>query len=739
MDNFFQKKGQATIFIIIGIIILLTIAVLYYFITQTTEAKLGIALQQDSAHGDAVAVQQYVSACLNDIAKNAIVLLGQHGGYINLSRTDLHSQIFDIDETDQTAGDAVQFGALQIPYWWYENSQHSCTRCSITTKNIPTLKNMEEQITAYTQENLMLCLDNFASLEKQGYAITAAQEPRIETAIGDEAVYVQLTYPLEITKETSTSSLENWYVELNVPLQSIYNAANEIVTMEIRNQFLEQITLNITSAYSGLDEERLPPLAAFTEGYAVVYWMKQNVKEQLGKYLKTYISLIQIKGTTGAVELQPENKYGTGFFSMLSRESSHEFGTLEIDFIDPTTDFTEYYLDITPRTGELLKPKIYTNEFPVLLPPIQTNHYSFYYDVSYPVVVTLKDANALQGEGYTFFFALENNIRDNRNLMDWAQGLGSYGPWDASTVEIRLKEGVPTTYPSGIDTKTNETIYSTYEEPEKTLICSATQRLSGTVKVAAYNGITGAPIPSASIAFRCGTYKICSIGATDASGKYEGNFPVCIGGAVRIDADGYYTTFVGLDTTPEKEDKIIALLEQQKQVPVTIKFIPSSRANTSISSTALQNLAFDMDKTDSVLLTIEKVPDQLFEAPFSQVVSVSKQEPATITLVSGAYTVNALLLDQEGIIIPARNETISGKNIEYPEVNMTPAMLGQITLDATTGQWEVTSEDLQNAEGVTFYVWRANDPQYIEDLAQLGEFKDLTLMYRDAVEPLWEK
>lgn len=732
-----SKKGQVTIFIIVGLVILLAIGSFFYIRTKVTEAGLGIALKQDTAEGDALIVQSFVSECLEEVSKDAVLLLGQQGGYINLSRTDLHSQQFSISD-DPTSSDAVTFGGLEIPYWWYEDSSHGCTRCSITTKNIPTVENMEEQTSAYVKEHIETCLNTFAALEEQGFTIEKSKQPQLTTALTEEGVYVQLVYPLTISKEGATTTLENWYTQINVPLLDFYEAANEIVSMEIKNQFLEQITLNIISAYGGLDEERLPPFAAFTEGYSIMYWTVPLVKEQLGKYLKTYIPMIQIQGTTGTLELEPKNDYGSGFFTMLSRESSYAFGGISVDFLSPITDDTNYYLDITPKTGELLKPTVYKQDFPVpFIPTIQTNHYAFYYDISYPVVVSLRDETALDGEGFTFFFAMENNIRDNRNLMEWAQGTGTYGAWDPTQVTIGLKEGVPTTYPSGFDTETNETIYSTMEEPEKTLICSASQRLSGEIALSAYDGISGEPIPSASVAFRCGTYQTCAMGATDSSGKYEDQFPICIGGAVKIEAEGYYSTYVNLDTEPEKEDKIIALLEPLKEVSVTIKFIPSARLDEGLSATALQNLAFDMDSTDTVLLTVEKVPDQLFETAYTQVVSVTKNEPATITLVSGTYTVNALLLNDPGVVIPARTEDIAGQEIEYPEVNIT--MLGQIVLDETTGEWIVESADLQDAAGVTFYVFRMNDPHVIEDLEELGEFGNYSAVYRDAVEPRWEK
>lgn len=731
-----EKRGQVTIFIIIGLILLLGVGIFYYIKTQALEA--GIALKQDEAQGAALVVQNYVSSCLDETTKQAILLIGQQGGYINLTRTDLHGRSFSIDETDATSSDTAPFGALEIPYWWYEDTRHGCTRCSITTKNIPTLETMETQLAVHVTDKLEQCLHNFEALSR--YKITETEAPMVSVSIGDKAVYAQLTYPITWTSGDASGSLENWYVEKDVPLKEMYNAAVEIVSMEIRNQFFEQILLNIVSAYSGLDEDRLPPIAAFTEGYEVMYWVKQNVKEQLGQYLGTYFPLIQIQGTTGVVELTPDNKYGMGFFKMLTRETDYPFGDLKVNFLSPVDEATDYYVEITPNVGELLKPNSYKSEFPIpIIPPIQTNHYSFFYDVSYPVVVALRDEQSFSGEGYTFMIAMEANIRDNKNLMEWARGDGTFGPWDASKVEITVKEGVPTTYPAGIDTETNETVYSTAEVPEKTLICNAAQRLSGTVEVSAYNGITGDPINGASVAYRCGTYSTCLMGATNAAGDYESAFPVCVGGAVKIDATGYYTTYSSIDTIPEQEGKVIVLLEPITKVPVEIKFIPTARLNESVSAASLRNLAFDMSRTDSILLALEKVPDQLFETPYSQIVTVTKDEPVNLSLVSGTYTINALLLDQAGVIIPARNETYGNETVEYPEVNMTPAMLGQISLDTTTGQWEVESSDLQSAKGVTFYIFRMDNPIYIEDLGELGQFTNYTTIFREVVEPEWEK
>jgi hypothetical protein len=144
-----------------------------------------------------------------------------------------------------------------------------------------------------------------------------------------------------------------------------------------------------------------------------------------------------------------------------------------------------------------------------------------------------------------------------------------------------------------------------------------------------------------------------------------------------------------------------------------------------------------MDATDTVLITLEKQKDHAFEAATSHVVSVTSSEEATLELVSGTYTVTGLLLDDEGISIPARTDTISGEDIEYPAIEMETAMVGAVYLDESSGQWTVDRSDLDTASEIVFYVFRINDPHVIEDLAELGELTNYSLVYRDVIEPSW--
>ena len=64
-----------------------------------------------------------------------------------------------------------------------------------------------------------------------------------------------------------------------------------------------------------------------------------------------------------------------------------------------------------PLTGTSHRQSFYYN----IMSPFQTNTYEFYYDLSVPFLVQIHDKNAFNGEGYTLNFAIEANIRDNKN------------------------------------------------------------------------------------------------------------------------------------------------------------------------------------------------------------------------------------------------------------------------------------------------------------------------------------
>src|SRR5574341_2475565 len=76
-----SKRGQITIFIIIGIVLLLSVGVaLYFYQARVTEPiKRLVAVPEEVQQ-----IYDYVATCANQIGKDGLLIMGTQGGYINI-------------------------------------------------------------------------------------------------------------------------------------------------------------------------------------------------------------------------------------------------------------------------------------------------------------------------------------------------------------------------------------------------------------------------------------------------------------------------------------------------------------------------------------------------------------------------------------------------------------------------------------------------------------------------------
>jgi hypothetical protein len=178
-------------------------------------------------------------------------------------------------------------------------------------------------------------------------------------------------------------------------------------------------------------------------------------------------------------------------------------------------------------------------------------------------------------------------------------------------------------------------------------------------------------------------------------------------------------------------------MEPFRDKKVEIQLIPAARLNLSWSVEQTKGLSFDPYDYDTTIINLLRAPEKAFEPVVSKLVEVHGTEQANVSLVPGTYQVDISFMNEEGIIIPARIEDYEGYEVEYPEVDMTPAFLGGASFNNATGYWVVDEETLDNNEVITFYVFRMNDPIVVEDLGAMGQFSNHSLFFREYMEPDW--
>ncbi|MBD3361822.1 hypothetical protein GF358_03450 [Candidatus Woesearchaeota archaeon] len=770
-----MKKAQVTIFIIIGIILLITLGTAIYLATQIIIKPKTPTTQTP--------IQSYVQDCIQQTAIIALKKIGDNGGYLSFENPYRNLKL----DTNPAEGDALaisEIGLYSIPYWWYMKTPNKCNNCYLTSDNMPLLPEIEEQVNNYVTANLDKCINDFRQFSPE-YMITTEEKPIIETFITKENILISSDYPITINKNGQKTKINEFETELTVRFKDIHDLAQEIINLEKNQGIFEERIIHMLSAHMGAAYDKLPPISEITHDYYLITWAKEAVKIRIQQILNSYAPLLRFYGTKNQIDINVQNKYAEGFYNAMQIEDLTKKYNL---FVDVSYNNWPFYFSINPNplTGTYHK-----QNFPYdILPPFQTNTYEFYYDLSIPLLVQIRDPSAFSGEGYTLNFAIETNIRDNKKPNEWNIGEGTLGLWDSSNVDSEMytterKHGecksTGEEYQCSIDNKKYNTImqcaemcYTSEEKTKKpsvlkTEFCSEEQKLSGKIKIKTKSEKN--PVPAAGISYKCGNYKTCSIGSTDSDGELETKLPICYGGVLSAHKQGYYSSKKILNTEINKAETIELELTPEKEFTASFKKIPITAVQTKqgIEGRCCEQKTKPLS-TQKATLRLEKVKEKPYESEFVQAVMID--EDTSIKLIPGKYTVTMQYLDEIGIVIPAKckkvcteetdemkacrtacdqqedfveqnckiafasvpdwcedsdfamtackehcTETKCKKWMRIPEepLNIRPALLGGAVIDSLNGYWEVTEADLQSGlTHVTFSVLEVPTPTCLD-------------------------
>ena len=201
-----NKRGQMTIFIIIGLLVLFLAVFGLYLLGQqeTTDVQVPTEAQP---------VKLYIDECLNTIANNGIELIASQGGYL-----------------DKKNGKEFDEGVIA---YGYANSEDV----------LVTINDMESEIEVYINSALPECID-FKLFEDQGYNFST-EEITSKADILTDKVIIDVRYPIEFSKGTAKYSLERFSTDINQPLGDMHSLAQQIVEKTIEDpEYIDTDTLS---------------------------------------------------------------------------------------------------------------------------------------------------------------------------------------------------------------------------------------------------------------------------------------------------------------------------------------------------------------------------------------------------------------------------------------------------------------------------------------------------------------
>ncbi len=368
-----SKKAQVTIFIILGILLLLALAIIIAVKTELVTFK-----PSETTFTEKDRVENFLTSCLDSLGDEALELIGIQAGYVEVptriaDNEDLHLKVSPVH---------------LVPYWAY----------GVNT-DIPELPVIKAQIDNHIKNNLRACLFDLEPFQKT-YDIIEKSDIAVDTEIVDSKVIFNVRWDLEVRDKSgeTISELNTHIAESQVKLKRVHETAKRIIEREMLDLKLEDLTQDLIAL-----EHPHVPVAGLEISCRKKEWKADQAKTTLQDMIRVNLKELQVKGTE-IIEYPKEFSYYENHYIWSLGE---DFRMKNVNVVFNYENTYPFTFQVTPLNGNKMRSGNVGGQDMLKFLCIQ--NWKFTYDVSYPVLVRVQDETT----GYNFNMALTVHLVRN--------------------------------------------------------------------------------------------------------------------------------------------------------------------------------------------------------------------------------------------------------------------------------------------------------------------------------------
>lgn len=190
-----KKKGfLISLMIIIGIMI-----VIIFFVAFAMREQLTDLIKPKTANVNEINI--YVENCLDTVARYGVYKLGKQGGSLTLKPNHFKNPFLDVN-------------------YAFDN-----------VKTFPELESIKTELESFVDNNLKNCTDDFAEFKAKGMDIRAGNVST-EIIFGSRSMIFNVKYPLEISYQEKTFSIEKFQSDVQIALRRIHSETDKFLDLE---------------------------------------------------------------------------------------------------------------------------------------------------------------------------------------------------------------------------------------------------------------------------------------------------------------------------------------------------------------------------------------------------------------------------------------------------------------------------------------------------------------------------
>ena len=228
------KRGQTSVFIVVGIII-----VLFIFFANQLNNSGSTVLQETNQ----LSVNSFVTDCLQKTAEDAVYYTSLQGGY--------YYPMFP----------STTFENVDVAWYW-----------DVGDVLVPSIQVIESELASYIIEEIHTCFNGFIELESLGYSIDAPN-PYVEVESGlteidsnlifasatltEHDILFTLNYPVSVVQGQNKFVEDSFSTQISIPLKKYISFISELIDeqKESPDGFLES-AFSLSAFQNGFTYEK---------------------------------------------------------------------------------------------------------------------------------------------------------------------------------------------------------------------------------------------------------------------------------------------------------------------------------------------------------------------------------------------------------------------------------------------------------------------------------------------------
>lgn len=194
------KKGQVSLFIIIGLVILIVLGILTTLYFSVLKEKLGVEREKSVEFTtQANLLKSSLQQCFEKTTSTEIQFIGLQGGYYLSNQPSISYLTYD------------------IPYY---------------NQKLPTKESIEKELNNALISNLPACVNS--AKENTAFTIQSAT-PVVKTKISENGITANVVYNIKLEKDNSVSDLNKFSISVPVKLYKYYLLNKELLQQQPQN------------------------------------------------------------------------------------------------------------------------------------------------------------------------------------------------------------------------------------------------------------------------------------------------------------------------------------------------------------------------------------------------------------------------------------------------------------------------------------------------------------------------